>query len=138
MIKALAKGLALTFKTLFRPRVTLLYPEKKKVMYERWRGRPRLTTGENNEELCLGCGICAKGCPAQAINVTAGKREDNSRFAATFEVDIGRCIFCGFCSESCPKNAIVMSHEYELATDDKKKLLLNKEELLRNPEEGEG
>lgn len=29
MIVALAKGLALTFKTLFRPRITLLYPEEK-------------------------------------------------------------------------------------------------------------
>jgi NADH-quinone oxidoreductase subunit I len=134
MIIPLAKGLALTFKTLFRPRITLQYPDEKKVMYERWRGRPFLVRAEDGKELCIGCGICAKGCPAQAIKVTAGKREDNSRYPATFELDIGRCIFCSFCAQNCPKSAIKMSHAYELATADKKKLLLDKEDLLQNPE----
>jgi NADH-quinone oxidoreductase subunit I len=134
MIKPLVKGLALTFKTLFRPRVTLQYPDEKKVMYERWRGLPYLVKGEDGNEICVGCGICAKGCPAQAITVTSGKREDNSRYPVTFEVDIGRCIFCSFCAEICPKNAVKMSHAYELATDDKKKLLVSKEDLLRSPE----
>jgi len=134
MIKALAKGLALTFKTLFRPRVTLQYPEQKKFLYERWRGRPCLVRGENGREVCIGCGICARGCPAQAIKVTAGKREDNSRYPVTFELDIGRCVFCSFCAQSCPKNAIRISHAFELATGDKKNLLLTKEDLLQNPE----
>jgi len=132
MLKALAKGLALTFKTLFRPRITLRYPEEKKVMYERWRGCPYLVAGEDGRELCVGCGICAKGCPAQAIQVRAGKREDNTRYPATFELDLGRCIFCGFCAQSCPKGAIKMGHDYELATEDKKSLLLTKEDLLRH------
>jgi NADH-quinone oxidoreductase subunit I len=134
MIRALAKGLALTFKTLFRPRITLQYPDEKKVMYERWRGRPCLLKGENGQELCIACGICARGCPAQVIKVVVGKREDNSRYPAVFELDIGRCIFCGFCAQSCPKGAIKMSHAYELATEEKKKLLLTKEDLLQCPE----
>jgi NADH-quinone oxidoreductase subunit I len=134
MIRALAKGLALTFKTLFRPRITLQYPDEKKVMYERWRGRPCLLKGEDGQELCIGCGICARGCPAQVIKVTAGKREDNSRYPAVFELDLGRCIFCSFCVQSCPKDALKMSHAYELATDDKKKLLLTKEDLLQCPD----
>ena len=133
MIKPLAKGLALTFKTLFRPRITLQYPDEKKVMYERWRGRPYLLKGEDEQELCGGCGICARGCPAQAIKVTMGKREDNSRYPEVFELDLGRCIFCSFCVQSCPKGALKMSHDYELATADKKSLMLAKENLLLCP-----
>ena len=134
MIRALVKGLGLTFKTLFRPRITLQYPDEKKVMYERWRGRPCLLKGEDGQELCIACGICARVCPAQVIKVVAGKREDNSRYPAVFELEIGRCIFCGFCAQSCPKDAIKMSHAYELATEDKKKLLLTKEDLLQCPD----
>jgi len=130
MITALAKGLALTFKTLFRPRITLRYPEEKRVMYERWRGCPYLTLGEDGRELCVACGICAKGCPAQAIKVEGGKREDNSRYPVTFELDLGRCIFCGFCAKSCPKDDIKIGHAYELAAEDKKDLILTKDDLL--------
>ncbi len=134
MIKALAKGLALTFKTLFRPRITLRYPEERKVMYERWRGLPYLVQAEDGREACVGCGICERICPAQAIKVTMGKREDNTRYPETFHLDIGRCIFCGFCAESCPQDAIRMGHAYELATNDKDKLVISKEYLLKRPE----
>ncbi len=130
MLKALAKGLALTFKTLFRPRITLRYPEEKRPMMERWRGRPYLVVGQDGRERCIACGICAKVCPAQAIGVTGAKREDNSRYPAVFELDVGRCVFCGFCAESCPKGAIKLGHAYELATGDKKSLLLTREDLL--------
>ncbi len=51
MIVALAKGLALTFKTLFRPRITLQYPDEKKVMYERWRERPCLVGRDGQEHV---------------------------------------------------------------------------------------
>jgi NADH-quinone oxidoreductase subunit I len=71
---------------------------------------------------------------AQAITVTMGKREDNTRYPEKITVDIGRCVFCGFCAESCPKDAIRMGHAYELATHEKEKLVLGKDDLLKRPE----
>lgn len=135
MLTALAKGLAMTFRHLFRPRVTLQYPEVKKKMYPRFRGRVQMPADpETGKELCIACNRCATGCPAGAIKIEGAKREDGSRYPARFTLDLTRCIFCGFCVEACPKNALKMSHAYELAEGDKSKLILSKEELMKSPD----
>jgi len=46
---------------------------------------------------CIGCGICAKNCPSEAVTV------DN--FLAS--IDQEKCTGCGVCREKCPKKAIV-------------------------------
>ncbi len=46
---------------------------------------------------CIGCGICVKNCPNQAIRV--------ENFHAI--IDHEKCIGCGICKEKCPKKAIV-------------------------------
>lgn len=46
---------------------------------------------------CIGCGICVKNCPQEAVKV-----ED---FHAI--IDQEKCIGCGVCAEKCPKKAIV-------------------------------
>jgi Fe-S-cluster-containing hydrogenase component 2 len=47
-------------------------------------------------ELCIGCGICAKVCPANAISIRAGKSQINQ----------SACIECGRCAQACPRGAI--------------------------------
>ena len=46
---------------------------------------------------CIGCGICVKNCPNQAVTVT--------EFHAV--IDQEKCTGCGTCAEKCPKKAIV-------------------------------
>lgn len=132
ILKPLAQGLGLTFRHLFRPRITLQYPEQKLHMFPRWRGRPRLVVDtQSGREKCVACKRCEMGCPSQAIRIDGAKRNDGSRYPASFIIDLNRCIFCGFCSQACPHSAIVLSHAYELASADKSSLVLRKNDLLK-------
>jgi NADH-quinone oxidoreductase subunit F len=48
---------------------------------------------------CVGCGICIKNCPTDAI--TGEKKQ-------THHIDYDKCINCGKCKEVCPFNAITV------------------------------
>ncbi len=50
---------------------------------------------------CLGCGICAKNCPKEAIKI-----ENN-----VARIDGSKCIGCGVCVEKCPKKCIELIRE---------------------------
>ena len=49
---------------------------------------------------CVYCTICAKKCPAGALEV--------DRAAKTWKLDEDACVGCGTCAEACPKKAILM------------------------------
>jgi formate hydrogenlyase subunit 6/NADH:ubiquinone oxidoreductase subunit I len=64
------------------------------------------------------CSVCERDCPAFAIKIVEvdGKRRP--------QFDLNKCIFCNQCVESCPRGAIKGSDIYELATVDKKSLVI--------------
>ncbi|HEX9440282.1 MAG TPA: NADH-quinone oxidoreductase subunit I, partial [Roseiflexaceae bacterium] len=59
MLGELIKGLGTTFKYMFRKPVTVQYPEVKRPVRERFRGRHELKRFENGQERCIGCSLCA-------------------------------------------------------------------------------
>ena len=46
---------------------------------------------------CIGCGICEKVCPFDAVKV-----ENNLA-----RIDTSKCMVCGLCAQKCPTNAIL-------------------------------
>ena len=123
----IAKGMALTFKHLFRHPITTQYPEERLTVSRRIRGNELVW----DKEKCTGCATCAKSCPEGCIEIiTSVNTEENKYVVEKFGVDIGYCIFCGLCVESCPYEALFMSYDYERARYRRQELVMAKEGLL--------
>lgn len=136
------KGLSQTLREFFNKPVTISYPEEKRKVRKRFRGRHVLQRYENGLEKCIGCSLCAAACPADAIFVEAAENTDaeryspGERYARVYEINMLRCIFCGFCEDACPTEAIVLRDQYELSYYDRKSSIYTKELLIEPVAEG--
>jgi electron transfer flavoprotein alpha subunit len=57
---------------------------------------------------CVGCGLCLKVCPAEAIKLVDKKAI----------IDLDKCTLCGACPESCKFEAIIITRERQIVKDD--------------------
>jgi NADH-quinone oxidoreductase chain I len=132
VVKSLVlRPMAVTLKHLFKPPVTLQYPDEKLTLSERYRGLHAL-----HLEKCISCASCARICPNQCIEmVFAGEKEVKKgdkvikKKITHPSIYIGRCMFCGLCEEVCPTDTIEMTDFYELADYDRKRLYYSYEDL---------
>ncbi|CAL5377169.1 unnamed protein product [Camellia sinensis] len=113
----MVRGLMLTLKYFFDPKVTINYPFEKGPLSPRFRGEHALRRYPTGEERCIACKLCEAICPAQAITIEAEEREDGSRRTTRYDIDMTKCIYCGFCQEACPVDAIVEGPNFEFATE---------------------
>jgi NADH-quinone oxidoreductase subunit I len=139
----LMSGLVTTLKMLLTEKpVTIQYPEEKRAVKTRFRGRHVLKRYENGLEKCIGCALCAAACPADAIFVEASENTDEKRFspgdryASTYEINMLRCIYCGFCEDACPTEAIVLGDNYELSFTHRRQAVYVKDMLLETVQTG--
>ena len=130
MLLELVRGLGLTFRYLFRPKYTLMYPMEKFPQSPRFRGLHALRRYPNGEERCIACKLCEAVCPALAITIDSAPREDGTRRTTRYDIDLFKCIYCGFCEESCPVDSIVETHVLEYHFDKRGQNIVTKPQLL--------
>jgi len=141
-LKELARGMMTTFRELFNRPVTIQYPEEKRPVRRRFKGRHVLKRYENGLEKCIGCSLCSAACPADAIFVESAENRDGERYspgeryARVYEINFLRCIFCGFCEDACPTGAIVLGDNYELSFTDRRSAIYDKVMLIEPVPEG--
>jgi NADH-quinone oxidoreductase subunit I len=123
----LAKGLAVTLKTMTRRSHTHQYPDEVPDLPPRSRGVIALF-----EENCTVCMLCARECPDWCIYIDSHKEEVVVPGAARarqrnvldrFAIDFSLCMYCGICIEACPFDALYWSPEFEYAEYDIRDLL---------------
>jgi NADH-quinone oxidoreductase subunit I len=113
----------------FRKRATYEYPEKKRPLPPRARGRIVLTRDPDGGERCVACHLCAVACPVGCISLQAAQDEHGRRYPEHFRINFSRCIFCGFCEDACPTSAIQLIPDVEMSEQERASLVYEKEHL---------
>jgi len=138
-LPAIANGMSITLKHLFKKSATVRYPEQKREIAGVYRGQHVLKRDDDGAERCTACGLCAVACPAEAITMEAAERkkgEENlyreEKYAAVYEINMLRCIFCGLCEEACPKEAIFLTDRIVPTTFTRKEFIYGKDKLVED------
>jgi len=129
----LAKGLAVTLRTLSRRAHTRQYPDVKPDLPPRSRGVIALL-----EENCTVCMLCARECPdwciyidshKETVEVPGAARARQRNMLDRFAIDFSLCMWCGICIEVCPFDALYWTPEFEFSEYDIKDLLHESDRL---------
>ena len=129
LVRAVLSAMRMTLMNLFRKPVTVHYPDKQRAYPDRYRGLLALVyEKDTGEEACIGCRLCEFVCPPAVIKVEIQKGEKRN-YAKAFTLELYACEFCELCVQVCPTDAIVMMKSFDMATSDRRELLLDKDRL---------
>ena len=129
---AIAVGLGTTLSHLFKPKVTVQFPEERPEMPPNYRGVHRLNRDEQGRVKCVACYMCSTACPAHCIDIVAAPSPwpDREKYPEMFVIDELRCIYCGMCEEACPCDAIELTSLFDLTGLSREEMMFDKEKLL--------
>jgi NADH-quinone oxidoreductase subunit I len=107
----LLKGLGVTWKYMFQPKVTYKYPYQKPPLADRFRGMLTFHIEE-----CIACDMCVRACPSSCIDLTSARNAAGKKIIETYTIDFGKCNWCRLCEEACPTNPKSVHHTMEYET----------------------
>jgi NADH-quinone oxidoreductase subunit I len=134
-IPQIVGGLKITMRNMFKPPVTLEYPDERPEIPPGYRGVPTLVRDPNGREKCVSCQLCEFVCPPKAIRITPGEIPEDAETAHVekapkeFEINMLRCIYCGLCQEVCPEEAIFLQDIYSVTGYTREEFAFKKEKL---------
>ena len=92
-IAPILQGMGVTLSNFFSKPVTVSYPEEKRPVADRFRGRIYLKL-----ETCIGCTLCEQACPVEGCI-------DSQPYKMHF-INLDTCTRCDACLVACPVDAI--------------------------------
>jgi formate hydrogenlyase subunit 6/NADH:ubiquinone oxidoreductase subunit I len=101
------------WRTVTRKPITLGFPKAPLELPTSFRGRVVA-----DADACRGCSLCARDCPAEALELERKGRDD---FRLIYHPD--RCAYCGQCAESCPQDVLHLTHAFTRPTFDRTDLV---------------
>ena len=124
---SLLVGMWITWRHMFRRRVTVNYPYQTIPMSARYRGHIELIPDEaTGQPKCVVCMACQKACPSECISLDGAKPEGGTKKALTkYTLNFTTCSLCGQCVESCKFDALRHSRAYNLASTRKEDYIMD-------------
>lgn len=107
------KGMAITLRYFFKPKVTMKYPEEKPEIPAGHRGMHTY-----DEDKCNLCMACVNACPVDCIVIEAiGRGKDSMK--KQYNIDYSKCMFCNLCCEACRTQCLFLGEHYDMAAAEK-------------------
>jgi len=94
---------------MIKPPETVKYPFASLELPEGFRGAIVF-----DPDKCIGCGLCVRDCPAEALQINKKSREEYTLLHYP-----ARCAYCGQCEDSCRHGAISHSNKLVGSTTNK-------------------
>ena len=89
------RAMGVTMRNMFRPAITVQYPDERLVIPERARWALVHKYDEDGRPKCTACMICERECPDDIIHLTVSGDAASGKHIDEYRYELGACMMCG-------------------------------------------